>query len=202
MELLSAEHSARAKRLRPASKPPTLFTIAGDLESMDIHARVDETDIGRIKMGQNATFTVDAYPGHRFEAEVIAVRKAPQQQEPANSILRRTPLAPSNVVTYTVVLRTSNPGTLLLPGMTAVLRIVVQEAKDVLTVPMAALRFSPREKEGQYPVGQPRASTVWLWDAAKNGIHAVRVEVETIDGIKAGVTPRGPIKGRRSGDNR
>jgi HlyD family secretion protein len=180
---------------------PTLFTIAGDLESMDIHARVDEADIGRIRDGQKATFTVDAHPGRQFEAEVTAVRKLPQQQQ-ALSLLRRAPApqTPSNVVTYTVVLRTSNPGTLLLPGMTAVIRIIVDEARDVLTVPMAALRYSPQGNERREPVGQPRAANVWVWDDEGKRMRPVRVEVGTMDGVRAAVASKPATDALRDGD--
>lgn len=170
---------------------PTLFTIAGDLESMDIHARVDESDIGRIREGQSATFTVDAHPGRAFHAEVIAVRKAPQQASTGSGALRRAPAAPSNVVTYTVVLRTSNPGTLLLPGMTAVLRIVVDQANDVLTVPVSALRFSPKGEQHETP-GQPQAPTVWVWDPRSDGPRRVQVDIGTMDGVRAAVRAKGP----------
>lgn len=108
---------------------PTLFTIAGDLQHMEIHARIDEADIGKIIVGQRANFSVDAHPGQRFEATVTGLRKAPQVIQ--------------NVVTYTVVLATENLRALLLPGMTATVRITVQEAEDVLKLPMAGLRFSP-----------------------------------------------------------
>lgn len=108
---------------------PTLFTIAGDLQQMEIHARVDEADIGSIEVGQRAEFSVDAYPGEAFEAVVTGVRKAPQVMQ--------------NVVTYTVVLATENARSLLLPGMTATVRITVEEAGPVLKLPMAALRFAP-----------------------------------------------------------
>jgi HlyD family secretion protein len=180
---------------------PTLFTIAGDLESMDIHARVDEADIGRIKDGQKATFTVDAHPARQFEAEVAAVRKLPLQQQ-ALSLLRRAPApqTPSNVVTYTVILRTSNPGTLLLPGMTAVIRIIVDEAKDVLTVPMAALRYSPQGGERREPVGQPRAAKVWVWDDEGKRVRPVQVEVGTTDGVRAAVASKPAVDVLRDGD--
>ncbi|MFW6076775.1 MAG: efflux RND transporter periplasmic adaptor subunit [Hyphomicrobiales bacterium] len=108
---------------------PTLFSIAGDLQQMEIHARVDEADIGSIEIGQPATFSVDAHPGEAFEATVTGVRKAPQVMQ--------------NVVTYTVVLATENARSLLLPGMTATVRITVEEAGPTLKLPMAALRFSP-----------------------------------------------------------
>jgi HlyD family secretion protein len=108
---------------------PTLFTLAQDLRQMEVHANIDEADIGRIHLGQQASFTVDAYPGRAFTGTVTQLRKAPQLIQ--------------NVVTYTVVLSTQNADLALLPGMTAVVGVVVDEAKDVLKVPNAALRFQP-----------------------------------------------------------
>jgi HlyD family secretion protein len=108
----------------------TLFVIAGDLEHMEINARVDESDIASIKDGQPVTFTVDAFAGRSFSAVVKQIRMAPQ--------------VVSNVVTYTVVLKTSNPGRLLLPGMTVLASIVTHRTPSSMTVPMAALRYKPR----------------------------------------------------------
>ena len=96
---------------------PVLFTIAGDLQRMEIYARVDESDIGKIRVGQTAQFTVDAYPAQRFAAAVSGIRKAPEVTQ--------------NVVTYTVVLATTNPDNLLLPGMTAAINIVRSEERRV-----------------------------------------------------------------------
>jgi HlyD family secretion protein len=132
---------------------PTLFTIAGDLQQMEIHARVDEADIGKIVVGQRAVFGVDAHPGQRFEATVTGVRKAPQVIQ--------------NVVTYTVVLATENQKALLLPGMTATVRITVNETGEVLKLPMAGLRFSPpadlsglAAKAAEVSEGRP--TQVWI----------------------------------------
>jgi HlyD family secretion protein len=108
----------------------TLFIIAGDLDHMEINARIDESDIASIKEGQSATFTVDAFPGRMFSAHVKQIRMAPQ-------VL-------SNVVTYTVVLKTTNPERLLLPGMTVLASIVTHRNPTSTTVPMAALRYRPR----------------------------------------------------------
>jgi len=119
------------------------FLVAHRLEDMEIHARVDEADIGRIAPGQSAHFTVDTYPNRRFEAVVRQVRKAPQTQQ--------------NVVTYTVVLATSNPDGALLPGMTAVVKIVVNHQDNVLTVPLAALRFQAGPSSGH-----SRQDAVWV----------------------------------------
>ena len=163
---------------------PTLFMIAGDLERMDIHTRVDESDIGRIKVGQQATFTVDAHPGRQFDAEVVAVRQAPQQQS-GSGFLRRAQSGSSNVVTYTVILRTSNPSMLLLPGMTAAVRVIIEETKDALIVPMAAFRFKPQPQDQteQVPPREPNMEMVWVWDG--RAVRSVPFEVGAMDGVRA-----------------
>jgi HlyD family secretion protein len=107
----------------------TLFTIAGNLDAMEIEARIDESDIAGIKTGQEATFTVDAFPGRVFSAKVKQIRMAPK--------------IVSNVVTYTVVLTTSNPDGILLPGMTVMANIATRKAPKSMTVPMAALHYRP-----------------------------------------------------------
>jgi len=107
----------------------TLFVIAGDLGHMEINARINESDIAAIRDGQDATFTVDAFPGRSFAAKVKQVRLAPQ--------------VVSNVVTYTVVLKTPNPDGILLPGMTVMANIVTQRIRGATTVPLAALRYHP-----------------------------------------------------------
>lgn len=108
---------------------PTLFTLAGDLHRMRIETHVDEADIGRVRVDQPAEFTVDAYPGRRFEGRVTSVRKAP-------NLLH-------DVVTYTVLVDAENPDLALFPGMTTVVRIIVEELADVVRIPNAALRFLP-----------------------------------------------------------
>jgi len=108
---------------------PTLFTIAQDLRHMQVDTNVDEADVGRVKLGQAATFTVDSFPGRTFTGEVVQIRKAP--------------LVVQNVVTYDVVVTAKNPEQRLLPGMTANVRIVIDQKESVLQVPNAALRFRP-----------------------------------------------------------
>jgi len=108
---------------------PTLFTIAQDLTKMQVETSVDEADIGRIKLEDRATFTVDAFPGQTFSGVVTQIRKAAQIVQ--------------NVVTYTVVISVDNPGGRLLPGMTANVKLVYAEKSEVLKVPNAALRFRP-----------------------------------------------------------
>lgn len=106
---------------------PELFIIARDLKDMQVDVAIDEADVGRIRTGQKASFTVDAYPGRQFEGEVRQTRKAAQTVQ--------------NVVTYTVVVSAPNPDLALLPGMTANVRIVTDARDDVLKLPSAALRF-------------------------------------------------------------
>ncbi len=108
---------------------PTLFTIAQDLTQMQVDTNVDEADVGRIHVGLRATFTVDAFRGQTFSGEVMQVRKAPQTVQ--------------NVVTYNVVVSARNPEGKLLPGMTANVRLVVDQKDGVLKVPNAALRYRP-----------------------------------------------------------
>lgn len=108
---------------------PTLFTIAKDLSAMQVDTSVDEADVGRLRVGQQATFTVDAFPRRNFSGSINQIRKAP-------TIVQ-------NVVTYTVVISADNPDRALLPGMTANVRIVVDQRESVLKVPNAALRFRP-----------------------------------------------------------
>ena len=111
---------------------PTLFTIAPDLLAMQVHANVDEADIGRVVAGQDVSFTVDAFPGKWFQGRVIDIRKMPQSTQ--------------NVVAYTVVISVENDDLLLMPGMTANARILVQKRDDVMRIPNAALRFRPAGK--------------------------------------------------------
>ncbi len=108
---------------------PTLYTIANDLSKMQVQTTVDESDIGRISIGQEATFTVDAYPDERFTGTVSQIRLAP--------------VTISNVVNYTVVIDVVNDRLKLMPGMTANVRILVGSARDVLRVSNMALRFQP-----------------------------------------------------------
>lgn len=108
---------------------PELFVIARDLRDMQVEASIDEADIGRIRVGQSASFTVDSFPGRSFNGEVKQVRKAA--------------LNVQNVVTYTVLVTAANESGQLMPGMTANVRIVTDTRESVLKVANAALRFRP-----------------------------------------------------------
>lgn len=128
---------------------PTLFTLAQDLSEMEVHARVDETDIGKVKVGQLAKFKVDAFPGRLFEGAVKQIRKAPEVIQ--------------NVVTYTVIIATENADELLFPGMTANIQLLVMESDPVLKIPRAALAFTPSGAEAA-----PDGAVVWRLDDQGN----------------------------------
>ena len=108
---------------------PTLFYIAQDLTEIQIEANVDEADIGNVRTGNAAVFTVDAYPDLEFSGQVEQVRLAPNEE--------------NNVVTYTVIITARNPDMKLLPGMTAVVDIVTGRSENVLRVSNEAVRFKP-----------------------------------------------------------
>jgi HlyD family secretion protein len=113
---------------------PTLFSIAEDLTRMQIDTNIDEADIGRIRVGQDVQFTVDAYPDTSFQGRVAEVRNAPTTVQ--------------NVVTYNVIVKVANPELKLKPGMTANVSIVTAREENVLTLPNAALRFKWQPPNG------------------------------------------------------
>jgi HlyD family secretion protein len=110
---------------------PVLYTLAEDLRQMELQVDVDEADVGLVHEGQQAVFTVDAYPDKTFQAEIRQVRYGAEITE--------------DVVTYKTVLRVENPDLLLRPGMTATADITVKRIENTLLVPNAALRFTPPE---------------------------------------------------------
>jgi HlyD family secretion protein len=112
---------------------PTIFTIANDLTSMQVLASIDEADVGQVREGGDASFSVDAFPGTVFTGKIKQVRLNAQ--------------ALQNVVTYTAVIDVQNPDQKLLPGMTANITITVAKQDNALTVPNAALRFKPTLSE-------------------------------------------------------
>lgn len=125
---------------------PTLFVIAEDLTKMQVNANVSEADIGTVRAGQTASFSVDAYPERSFQGVVSQVRNSP--------------LNVQNVVTYDVVIDADNADSALRPGMTANVDIVTGRRENVLRVPTAALRFRPPAEEGE-AVAAPAGAAVW-----------------------------------------
>ena len=146
-----------------------LYVIA-DLENMQVVGNVDEADIGQVKVGQHVTFTVDAYPDDTFSGTVTQVRL--------------NPTTTSNVVTYEVIVNTSNPDLKLIPGMTANLTIYTLELDNVIAVPLKALKFQPLPPEDEesdlpkpVPLQLPTEHSVWVVKDGKLIETAVKVGV-------------------------
>ncbi|MFA7666903.1 MAG: efflux RND transporter periplasmic adaptor subunit [Burkholderiaceae bacterium] len=166
---------------------PELFLIARNLHEMQVDTSIDETDIGRIAVGQSASFTVDAYPGHRFEGEVSQVRMAATNVQ--------------NVVSYNVIVTFSNADGRLLPGMTASVRIVTDRQEGVLTVPNAALRLrvagltdsvAPLSSGRQADGG--RGGRLWLLEDGEPRMLDVRLGLT--DGVRTEVAADGLTEGQ------
>lgn len=142
---------------------PTLFSIARDLTRMQVDTSVDEADIGKIRTGQPAEFTVDAHQGVTFKGRVLEVRNAP--------------VTVQNVVTYDVVVRVDNREFKLKPGMTANVSIITAVKKGVLRVPSAALRVRLSKRHA----GSPPPKTSGVWILADGGPKRVGVETGISD---------------------
>ncbi|MFZ3156002.1 MAG: efflux RND transporter periplasmic adaptor subunit [Smithella sp.] len=149
---------------------PTLFSIAQDLTKMQIDTNVDEADIGKVKSGQDVSFTVDAYPDTIFTGKVAVVRNAP--------------ITVSNVVTYDVVINVNNAQLKLKPGMTANVSITIEMHPDVLRIPNAALRFKPaevkRKSERTQDKQAMKGTKVWILENDKP--KPVKVTIGLSDG--------------------
>jgi HlyD family secretion protein len=153
---------------------PTLFEIAQDLTKMQIQADVDQSDIGRVHVGQFARFTVDAYPEEEFRGKIAQIRYNAQVNQ--------------NVVTYPVIIEVANPEERLRPKMTANVTIDVATVRDVLRVANAALRFKPSTDEGGAAGSQPAGG-----DASR------RMAQSGQTGGPAGAASQMPRGGRRGG---
>ncbi len=149
---------------------PHLFTIAQDLTQMELQVDVDEADIGYVAEGQDASFTVDAYPAREFVATIVQVRNAPREL--------------SGVVTYEALLLVANPDLALKPGMTATADITVDVIEDATLVPNGALRFVPPDEEDvERPVSENgvQRGMVWMQDE-EGALQHFEVTVGESDG--------------------
>lgn len=149
-----------------------IFTIA-DLDNMQVIGDVDEADIGQVKVGQNVTFTVDAYPDDTFKGTVKQVRLNPTTE--------------SNVVTYEVVVSTDNADHKLIPGLTANLTIYTAEAHNVNTVPAKALKFNPKDIPGanlpQPAEEAPANNGNTVWVVRDNKLYPTNVTTGANNGV-------------------
>jgi HlyD family secretion protein len=154
---------------------PVMFKIAEDLRKMQVNTNVDEADIGRVRVGLKATFTVPAFPEETFHAVVRQIRNEPKIEQ--------------NVVTYNVVLDVDNNDLKLRPGMTANVSVLLDKVSDALYVPDQALRFVPRPQHvSKPPPGGAAASgksDKTLWVPVKTGkLKAVSVKTGLVGGDK------------------
>lgn len=163
---------------------PTLFLIAKDMANMQVDTNVSEADVGRVQVGQTATFTVDAYPGRTFTGNVTQIRQAP--------------INVANVITYDAVIGVSNADLKLFPGMTANVKILVKQRPNVLRVPNAALRYRDASETpaagGAKGTGKGAApeKAVWVLDA-NNKKRRVVVSTGESDGTYTEIT-QGSLK--------
>jgi HlyD family secretion protein len=146
---------------------PTIFEIAQDLTKMQVDTNIDEADIGVVRVGQQASFTVDAFPGVTFRAEVSQIRKAPINVQ--------------NVITYDAVLTVDNKELKLFPGMTANVRILTNELKHTLKVPNAAFRFRLPGANENTARRQSAVQSVFILGPDK-APHPVQVTMGVTDG--------------------
>ncbi|MBQ8848099.1 MAG: efflux RND transporter periplasmic adaptor subunit [Candidatus Gastranaerophilales bacterium] len=142
---------------------PTLFEVAKDLTKMQIETSVSEADIGKIKTGQKAQYTLDGYQDKKFEGEVTQVRLASTTT--------------NNVVTYTVIISVDNSEGFVIPGMSANVSIVVGEARDVLCVENRALKFTPEDNTKKY-------EKQGIWVLTKTGPKRYDIELGVSDDNK------------------
>jgi HlyD family secretion protein len=141
---------------------PVLFTLAEDLARMELHVAVDEADVGQVREGQEASFTVDAYPDRTFRARITQVRYGSKTT--------------GGVVTYETLLKVDNTDLSLRPGMTATADITVNRAEDVLLIPNAALRFSPPERKR--PTSRGGLLSALLHRGPRGGTQRTRTDTD------------------------
>lgn len=183
---------------------PVIYTIAEDLRQMELVVDVDEADVGLVKEGQSAVFTVDAYPERSFEAKIVQVRYGADEND--------------GVVTYSTVLQVNNPDLSLRPGMTATAEITVQKIEGAFLVPNKALRFSPQTPSTLPPAEENRGllrslmpgppphsgrnekqvevhpesgageSTIWVLDQKNGRPEPVHVTVKATDGVMTAIS--------------
>ncbi len=173
-----------------AMTTPELFTVARDLREMEVTIAIDEADVGRTRVGQHATFTVDAWPGKTFTGTLRSIHNVSVTKD--------------NVVTYEALLSVSNDELLLRPGMTATVTIRTDQRSGVLLVPNAALRFTPPSTSKRSAFSGPPGETsptviaderprVWVLRDAQP--VEVMVEVGLTDGVETEVRAQGLAEG-------
>ena len=163
------KYVAEGQTVAASFSTPELFGVARDLKKMQVLADVDEADIGDVRPGESVTFTVDAYPDDTFQGTVEQVRLGGSTS--------------NNVVTYKVVISTSNADLKLKPGMTANVTIYTQQKSGVLSVPTKALRFTPaKETVGKMKIKDISNAKNKVWTIEGNNIVPHQVNIGMSDG--------------------
>lgn len=157
---------SKGQTVAAAFQTPVLFTLASDLSTMQLQVDIDEADIGSVREGQNAVFTVDAYPNQEFAARLTSVRNSPKTT--------------NGVVTYQGILTVDNRSMLLRPGMTANANITVAKTGAALLVPNGALRFTPPGKDNNSASESPgktgqNTGRVWVLENGKPVAHELKL---------------------------
>ncbi len=147
---------------------PVLFKLAQDLKKMKLNVDIDEADVSRIRSGESASFTVEAYSGRSFPAQVVSLQMEPKVSQ--------------NVVTYLAVLSVDNSDRALLPGMTCTATIQAETKRGVLVVPNAALRFTPPVRPGGL------SKTGVNFTDGKHRVWVLKGKVPTPIEVKTGAT--------------
>ena len=170
---------------------PELFSVAQDLTQMQIEANVSEADIGKVKEGQEVTYTLDGYQDSVFEGKVLQVRISPTTVQ--------------NVVTYTVIIQVNNEDMKLIPGMTANVSIITSKKADVLSVPNAALKFTPNtdgsgpkyKEQGVWVMKDKKPQRISIKAGAADDTHTeiISDKIHENDAVIVG------IKGQEAGKN-
>ncbi|HTY61920.1 MAG TPA: efflux RND transporter periplasmic adaptor subunit [Acidobacteriota bacterium] len=172
---------------------PTMFTIGEDLTKMQVITNTDEADVGKLKAGMDATFTVDAYTGETFHGKIRQVRLA------ATTV--------QNVVTYNAVIDVPNPDMRLKPGMTANVKIEIERADNILRVPNAAIRFKPTLSDTEMAKAFQRAGEDRFYSFYKNqgsqgqGGNQARSQSARAGGTATGSRGSGEGQTARSGQS-
>jgi HlyD family secretion protein len=169
---------------------PTMFTIGEDLTKMQVITNTDEADVGKLKPGMDATFTVDAYPNETFRGTIRQVRLA------ATTV--------QNVVTYNAVIAVSNPDLRLKPGMTANVKITIEKVENALRLQNAAIRFKPELSDTEMADAFKRAGEEKFYSFYKDQANRKQNGTQSRSQTESGGAGRGgngseTNRGRQSG---
>lgn len=168
-----AKNVEKGQTVAASYETPSIAEIARDLKQMQVAVSVDEADIGGVKEGQKAEFTVDAYADQKFYGEVTQIRLSPTTTD--------------NVVTYTVIVTVANPDGILLPGMTTNVALIMQQKDNILLVPNSAFRFKPVDLGATFVDPGPRGKAT-VAEVSAPAVYILDKKQITKKEVKKGIT--------------